>query len=142
MPITSCSRWIGTRSRSGPSSRMAPASEARAAAVPTAAGRQPRNDATARTIVKASTTSTIEAKNAAITAGVADQVNIKPPFQATSEITDTDSANLARGANVSNALISQPYAPPECGHWRKGIHETGNPRTEFAARVRGDPSRA
>src|SRR6516164_7203840 len=65
------------RSRSGPSNRTIPASTARPAIVPSAAERQPRNVATASTIVKASTTSTSEARNAAITAGVAmDQVMI------------------------------------------------------------------
>ena len=59
-----------------------PASSMRAAIVPINAGRQPRNVATASTIVKASTTSTNEARNAAPTAGAAmDQVIVFPSVQ-------------------------------------------------------------
>jgi hypothetical protein len=82
---------------------MPPASEARAAAVPTAAGRQPRNVATARTIVKASTTSTIEAKNAALTAGAAmDKVGIKFPSRDMSEV--ADSTNLGWGSECFQCI--------------------------------------
>src|SRR5436190_1756463 len=67
---------INTTSRPS-SSTPAAASRQRAAAVPSAAGRQPRKVATARTIVKASTTSTSEARNAAPIAGAAvDQISI------------------------------------------------------------------
>src|SRR5208282_5907647 len=77
IPMTSCSRSIGTRSRSGPSTTMPPASKARPAAVPRAAGRHPRSVAAASTIVKASTTSTLEARKAALIAGAAaDQLDI------------------------------------------------------------------
>jgi hypothetical protein len=52
----------------GPSTSTMAASKARPAVVPHAARRQPRNIATASTIVKAST---IESRNAAVTAGAA-----------------------------------------------------------------------
>src|ERR1700730_17574541 len=71
MPIASCSAVIGTRSRSGPNNRTIAANNPRPAFVPRAAGRHPRKVATASTMVKASTTSTIEARNAALTAGAA-----------------------------------------------------------------------
>src|SRR6516225_12279552 len=68
------------RSRSGPSSSTIAVSTMSPAVVPSAAGRQPRNVATASTIVKASTTSTREAKNAAVTAGAAvAKVIVFPP---------------------------------------------------------------
>src|SRR3546814_7186463 len=59
---------------------MAPSTPS-AAAVPSAAGRQPRKVATASTMVKASTTSTREARKVALMAGAAvDQVNIRYSF--------------------------------------------------------------
>src|SRR6516162_7846219 len=71
IPIPSCRLVIGMRSKTGPSRRTIQASTPSPPAVPSAAGRQPRNVATASTIVKASTTSTSEAKNAALIAGAA-----------------------------------------------------------------------
>src|SRR5436305_9828353 len=93
---------------------MAPASVARAAAVPNAAGRQPRKVATARTIVKASTTSTIEAKNAALTAGAAmDQLSIEIPFSGKYRNSDSTAQIWLADVNVPNALISRHRASTE-----------------------------
>src|SRR3984893_16572261 len=68
MPIASCKRCRGTRSRSGPSATTMRISNARPANAPSPAGRQPRTVATASTIVSASPASTSEARNAPVTA--------------------------------------------------------------------------
>src|SRR5438105_11899150 len=70
-PMTSCSKWSGTWSRSGPSATTINASAASPAAVPATAPRQPRSVPAASTMVNASTTSTSEATKAAPTAGAA-----------------------------------------------------------------------
>jgi len=59
------------RSSSGPRVSTIAPSTASAAAVPAMAGFQPRSVATTSTIVKASTTSTVEARKEAPTAGAA-----------------------------------------------------------------------
>ena len=59
----------GTRSRSGPSPTTMKSRTTRPASAPSPAGRQPRTVATASTMVRASTASTSEARNAAIIAG-------------------------------------------------------------------------
>src|SRR3984893_2816585 len=74
-PITSCSRCSGTRSSKGPSATTISASTTRPVNAPSPAGRQPRTVATASTMVRASTASTSEARNAASIAG---QTNAKP----------------------------------------------------------------
>src|SRR3982074_1845535 len=77
IPMASCSACSGIWFNSGPSSRTAPANNAKAAPAPSAAGRQLRGVATASTIVNASTTSTSEARKAAPTAGAAvDQISM------------------------------------------------------------------
>src|SRR3989441_6207491 len=76
-PMTSCRRWSGTRSSSGPRPATISASEANPAAAPSPAGRQPRTVATARTIVSASMASTSDARNAAEMAGAA-MVQVMP----------------------------------------------------------------
>src|SRR6266850_1304993 len=68
-PITSCRRWSGTRSSSGPRTATISASEANPAAAPSPAGRQPRTVATARTMVSASMASTSDPRKAAEMAG-------------------------------------------------------------------------
>ena len=67
--MASCRRCSGTSSRSGPSPATIRTSDARPASAPSPAGRQPRTVATASTMVSASTASTSEARNAAVTAG-------------------------------------------------------------------------
>ncbi len=62
--MTSWRTCRGTRSSTGPSARMIAASVTRAPVVPSTAGRHPLRVATARMIVKASTISTREARNA------------------------------------------------------------------------------
>lgn len=66
-PTTNCSVVIGTSASSGPNASTSAASNARAKAAPVSAGRQLRVTPTASTMVKASTTSTKEARNAAVT---------------------------------------------------------------------------
>src|SRR5271168_600637 len=95
IPIASCSEEIGTRSRGGPSKRTIPASTVSPAAVPSAAGRQPRKVATARTMVKASTTSTREARNAALTAGAAVDQEIMFPSSAVLVMRFEDPARIS-----------------------------------------------
>ena len=65
-PTTNCSMVIGTSASSGPNASTSAASTASASAAPISAGRQLRVTPTASTIVKASTTSTKEARKAAV----------------------------------------------------------------------------
>jgi len=79
IPIASCSEEIGTRVEKRAEQKDDARQHTEPAAVPSAAGRQPRKVATASTMVKASTTSTSEARKAALIAGAAvDQAIIFP----------------------------------------------------------------
>ncbi|ESY02044.1 hypothetical protein X753_25325 [Mesorhizobium sp. LNJC399B00] len=66
-PTTNCSTAMGISASSGPKASTRAASTASASAAPVSAGRQLRVTPTASTMVKASTTSTKEARNEAVT---------------------------------------------------------------------------
>src|SRR5580658_1733327 len=69
VPTASCTLRSGMRASAGPNTATTPDSSSRAAAQPSKAPRHPRTTATASTTVSASTNSTSEARNAAVTVG-------------------------------------------------------------------------
>src|SRR4051794_23406315 len=113
---------MGTRSSTGPSTITASASIARPAAVPRRAGRGPRIVATASTIVNASTTSTNEARNAAVIAGAAVvQVNIDAPLISLGKHhRETDIALSLRLFAISQCMIAWQRHKTGSRHLRVG----------------------